>query len=108
MNHNNNTRFRIIIVNIYSSDGGPIVLSVLCKVLRELGYNASVYITVHDALNHKSTVLKKTLKRVFIFFIILLKKINIAKNLIDKYIPSSLNIENAKYKLLPFFNSTLS
>lgn len=95
---------KLIIVNIYSSDGGPLVLSVLCSVLRKLGYDVSMYITAGATLDNKKPKIETLIKQIIISVLILITRSRVIRKLLRKTLKTSILIDGCKYKIVPFFN----
>lgn len=110
---------KIIIQNVYSYYGGPVVLSTLCKTLRDMGYDARVYMTF-DFVKYKTSCfgrLKYIVLQLFFLVTVYLKyelirifpNSKFTKNkrfdILRKYF---MDLDYIKIQFNPFFNRKTS
>lgn len=101
MNRNN----RIIIVSIYNTNGGSLVLNTLCSLFNESGYDAKVFLCKYPIMtkkysefrfliNHLLVTIKTVLANIFPF--------------LNQIFPNKFyeikKLKKLKFKILPFYN----
>ena len=99
-------QFKILIVDVDGNCGGPLVLAKLCDVLREAGYNASIFMSSLPLLVYDNTTNLRFLwgqLKLFVKFLLYKCSPNIGKKY-SELLPNLDSMKHLKFKFIPFYN----
>lgn len=95
----------IIIVSLYNTKGGPLVLNYLAHLLNQAGFNTRIYLCKYPVTSKKYSVIKFFINHVDVTIRYLLcNKFPLLKKLFPNKFFDLKYFSKAKLKILPYFN----